>query len=211
MAEHANIHEAKAAIMAEVPYIRKVKGTDLPYSYATERDFIRRVRPAMVSHGVTSAPIGCRVVDSSTIATKRGGTLILRCIEATYRFTHTASQTFEDVAVVASGCDVMDKASSKAMTQAFKYALRQWLVIETGDDPESLAEIDGLHLSPAASKAREAIVSAKTRADLDSVEKRIAGSSNMSAPEKAWLTEPLQQKRDELTSLDDMNGGANAE
>ena len=35
------------------------------------------------------------------------------------------------------GSDTGDKASNKALTGAYKYALRQTFCIETGDDPAS--------------------------------------------------------------------------
>lgn len=211
MAEHKNIGEAKLAIMQEVPYIRKVKGKDLPYSYATERDFIRRVRPAMVAHQVTVSSSPVDVVHNSTVSTSGGKVMVMRCITITYRFTHVPSGTYEDVGVAADGVDMMDKASSKAMTQAMKWALRQWLMIETGDEPETLADLDGLHLSESAEKAREAILHAKDQAALDVIAKKIAGSANISAAERAWLMDPLEERRSELMSLDDMTEGDNGD
>ena len=57
-------------------------------------------------------------------------------VETVYRYTHAASGTFFDAAVIGSGADAGDKAFLKAMTSALKYALRQPFLIETGDDPD---------------------------------------------------------------------------
>ena len=202
--ECKTLQEAKLAIMAQVPYVRKVKGEKLPYSYASEAAFVQKVRPVMVSHQVTCAPIACRIVDSMTLVTSKEKTMMLRCVESTYRFTHVPSGSFEDVCVIGEGGDSLDKSSPKAMTQAFKYAIRQWLFIETGDDPDKIQEVDAMHLSPSAMTARDAIQKAADKVGLDTVEKRIAASSNIGTAEKSWLIEALQAKRDELLSLDDI-------
>jgi len=212
-----NIQEAKLAIMAAVPYVRKTPkgkgGQGLPYSYASEVDIIKRVRPAMLAEGVSVAPKGCEMIDSRTLTTGKGTMMLSRCLAVTYRFTHAASDTHEDVVVVAEAFDSSDKAASKAMTQALKYAVRQWLYIETGDDPDQIQQVDAMHLSPAAERAREAIHAAETADDLASVEKRVAGSSNIGAAERAYLVEALQAKRSETLDLDelDVNPEANDE
>jgi hypothetical protein len=53
-----------------------------------------------------------------------------------YRFAHAPTGSFIDVPVSGEGADVGDKSANKALTGAYKYALRQALLIETGDDPD---------------------------------------------------------------------------
>jgi len=193
-----NILTAKLAIMKVVPYVRKTQpeqGKGLKYSYASEQAFIMRLRPAMIAEGVTIAPIETQAVDTQTMSTKGGGTMLCRSLIVRYRFTHVESGTFEDVQVFGEGADPLDKAGPKAMTQALKYALRQWLLIETGDDPDRIQEVDAAHLSASAQTALEAIRQAETPEQYASVEKRIAASSNIGAAERGYLTEALQAAR----------------
>lgn len=199
-----NIQQAKLAIMKRVPYVRKRTGGDLKYTYAAEADFVRRVRPVLVSCDVTLAPVKSRVVDSTPLVTSRGTPMVSRCIEVTYRFTHVPSGTHEDVEVVGEACDTLDKASSKAMTQALKYAIRQWLFIETGDDPDKIQEVDAMQLTASARAANDKIRSSTTKAELNKIERRLAASDNIGSAERGFLSESLQAKRDEMLSLDDL-------
>ncbi len=203
--DYSNIQEAKLAVMEQVPYIRKTSGGDLPYSYASERAFIVKVRPVLVACGVTVAPVSCQLVENGVMQTSGGKPMAVRCIQSIYRFTHVPSGTFEDVAVVGEGADRLDKALPKAMTCAFKYALRQWLVIETGDDPDKIQDVDAMHLTPSAKAAAEAIMAAADKATLDKIEKKLAGSPNIGSAEKAHLVEALQEKRNEMLSLSDLS------
>jgi hypothetical protein len=56
-------------------------------------------------------------------------------LDAIIRFTHAASGTFIEVMSSGEGSDTRDKASNKALTGAYKYAIRRTFCIETGDDP----------------------------------------------------------------------------
>lgn len=199
-----NIQQAKLAIMARVEYVKKTKAGDLPFSFASERAFIVKVRPEMQSEGITIAPVKAELLDTQLMATKQGKTMIDRCLGVTYRFTHGPSQTYEDVQVIAEACDTLDKAASKAMTQCLKYALRQWLLIETGDDPDRIQDVDAVALSTPAEAAYNAAQKATTRDDLNSIEKRIVASASIGKAESAWLIDFINNKREGMFSLDDV-------
>lgn len=135
--EHANIYEAMAAAYTECGYVQKKKAADLNYRFAGERAMIEEIRPAMVRHGIFVYPHCVREVKRETYTTSRGSTMNLVGLVVTYRFAHESGEHDIVVEAYGEGADVGDKAAPKAMTGAFKYALRQAFCIETGDDPDN--------------------------------------------------------------------------
>lgn len=137
MNEHKNIHEAIAAIYSSINgYVQKTKSEGLRYSFASEADLIAKLRPAMVEQGVFVHIQEYRDVERSVVTTSKGGSMNVCLLKAVVRFTHAASGTFIEVHALGEGADSGDKAGNKAMTCAYKYALRQTFAIETGDDPD---------------------------------------------------------------------------
>ena len=138
--EHKNIHEALHAIYKEVGYVQKQSNQNLKYTFAGEGAFIRELRPAMIENGVMVSVIK---MDSLTQelyqAGYEGKTQMMRStIHGVVRFTHV-SGTWIDVEVYGEASDTGDKSVNKAMTDLYKYALRQTFMIETGDDPDKSA------------------------------------------------------------------------
>lgn len=134
-----NIYEALAAVMGEVGYVQKTqpeRGSRLKFSYAGEADFIAAIRPHFLEQGIVVHPVNVTEMDLEPYTTKNGSVMNRTLVKVTYRFTHTPSETAIDVQVTGEGADTADKSASKAMTIAYKYALRQTLLIETGDDPD---------------------------------------------------------------------------
>lgn len=169
-AKPKSLAEAKVAVMSEVGYCLKTTSQGLNYTYASEAELIAALRPVLITHGITVAPVETKVAEVVRYETKRGTPMFVTRILVTYRFTHADSDTHEDVVVLGEGGDVGDKSGPKAMTCAFKYALRQAFMIETGDDPDRFAS------QPAVSKveqerqvemARQAINQAETLEMLD--------------------------------------------
>jgi hypothetical protein len=133
--KHDNIFQAINAVMGEVGYVKKQKSLDLKYTYAGEAALIEALRPAMVSHGVFCYATSYDSVTQSEYTTRNGAVMTRTTLRATVRFQHD-SGTFIDVQSVGEGADSGDKSLNKAMTGAYKYALRQTFCIETGDDPD---------------------------------------------------------------------------
>jgi hypothetical protein len=137
MAEHKGIHEAIAAIYSSINgYVQKTKSDGLRYSFASEADLIAKLRPAMVEHNVYVQVLEYRDVERAVVTTSKGASMNVCLLKAIVRFTHGPSGTFVDVQSLGEGADSGDKAGNKAMTCAYKYALRQTFCIETGDDPD---------------------------------------------------------------------------
>jgi len=132
----ANIHEAVIAVMSEVGYVQKEKKAGLNYSFAGEAAFIKAVRPELVKNGIIVHPFAVEEISLEGYETSKGTQMNRTVAKFGYRFVHAPSETSFEVWVLGEGADVGDKDANKAMTAALKYALRQTLLIETGDDPD---------------------------------------------------------------------------
>jgi hypothetical protein len=133
---------AKQHVMAAVPYVRKCKVANLNYSFAGESDLIASLRPAMLQHGLSVAPIAVAVLEQGRFQTVKGSLLNHVLVAVTYRMTHAPSGECEECQVLGEASDAGDKAAAKALTGAYKYFLRQSFLIETGDDPDRYASAD---------------------------------------------------------------------
>lgn len=150
MTTSKNIHEAINAIMAEVGYVQKTRSGGLNYTFAGEAALIAALRPAMVEHAVYMSVANITDIHRGEYTTAKGSVMQIVDLSATVRFTHAPSATSIDVVALGSGADTGDKASNKALTGAYKYALRQTFCIETGDDPDDRVS------EPRAAKAQPA-------------------------------------------------------
>ena len=132
---HTEIHDAIAAVYAKTGYVQKQSKPSLGYSYAGEAALIAAIRPELVNNGIYVSVVDVSDVEHETYQTKNN-TMNRVTLKAVIRFTHAPSQSYIDVVALGEGADVGDKATNKALTGAYKYALRQTFCIETGDDPD---------------------------------------------------------------------------
>lgn len=167
MQEHKTLNEAKLAVMAEVAYIRKQYSRDLGYSFLSERDLIEHLRPAMIQHGITIAPVSVKVLASSDYTTKTGTQMHSLLTLHVFRFTHSPSGQSETIRVFGEAADRADKCAAKASTMAMKIALRQYFLIETGDDPDEVVEERYADNAEVFERAYKAIESASSKEALE--------------------------------------------
>lgn len=133
---------AKCQVMAELRSIPKTGTNDFHrYSYATEADFLRALRPLMAIAGLSIRPKAVAIDRVPMPPTKAGKEQWLSLGLVTYELRHTSGET-EEIVTIASGIDGEDKGAYKALTGAYKYALRQAFAMSTGDDPEADKPID---------------------------------------------------------------------
>lgn len=173
-----NILTAKLAVMHEVGYCQKVKSSGLSYTYASEGSLIQALRPAMLSHGIVIKCLSIEPMEATSYTTSKGSTLQLVRAKYTYRFTHAESGTYDDVEAIGEASDAGDKAYAKAATIAYKYALRQSFVIETGDDPDQFAS------EPAAAQQKSA--PAKQKPEVVKKVEAVFGPAQISTAENPW-------------------------
>lgn len=134
-----NVHERILAVMNEMVAVKKdgtVAFGKTNYSYTTEAGFIAALRPLMLRYRLTIYPR-----ESVVSPTEKGMTRLV----VTYRITASdfpsndnsfLDDGYIDIQTVGEGADATDKSAAKAMTAAFKYALRQSFLVATGDDAE---------------------------------------------------------------------------
>lgn len=136
------IQSAILEVMKRVNYVMTTKADGLSYRYLAERKMIETVRPAMLDNNIIVYPIANKVEQTHTPNAK-GNVLSYSICHATFRFYHTLSGTFIDVETVGEGVDSTgDKASGKAATSAFKYALRHAFMLETSDEERKRKSAD---------------------------------------------------------------------
>jgi hypothetical protein len=131
-----DVHQAVLAVMARVGYVQKEESNNLSYSFASEPAFIRAIRPHMVDEGLYIRPVRMEEIGTDTFQAKSGATINSRRVLVVWQIVHAPSGTSIEISTIGEGMDVGDKATNKAMTVAYKYALRQTFLIETGDDPD---------------------------------------------------------------------------
>lgn len=137
-----NILQALNKTYAECGYVQKKGRNETQnYKYAGEEQFIKDVRPAMVENGLLVLPVGYEVLKVDTVTTKNGGEMERQTIRGTFEILHTSGESLRVVGL-GEGTDGGDKAIYKAMTGAYKYAIKQSFMIATGNDPEADESVD---------------------------------------------------------------------
>ena len=132
----SELAKAKMLVMSRVPYIQKERKQGLTYSFAGEAAILEKLHPALREASLAWTLTGCVLIAQEQYTTKNGAAMNRVIVQATYTMTHADSGQSETVQALGEGSDSGDKATSKAMTSALKYALRQTFLIETGDDPD---------------------------------------------------------------------------
>jgi ERF superfamily len=107
------------------------------YEYLSEEKISAFLHNVFADLGLIVAPIHYEIIENREDTTRNGGILHNVRVRATFRFTD--GEDFLDVMSLGEGSDSGDKAVNKAMTGAYKYALRQSMLISTGDDPDAYA------------------------------------------------------------------------
>lgn len=149
-------------IMKTVGYMQKdgkISGSGPNYSYLSEEQITAELHRAFAEVGLTITPHSMAVVGERDDVTRSGGVLHNIRVAATYQFTDPDDKDTVLVQVLGEGSDSGDKAVNKAMTGAYKYALRQSFMISTGDDPDHTASQETVPV--AKNNSNQALVIAK--------------------------------------------------
>lgn len=110
------------------------------YKYLSAEKIVENIRKEMIKQKLIIYPCNCYT--DNTAGSEKDITI-------TYKITAIEDGSFIDVQVTGGGHDSTDKKSYKAMTGAYKYALRQTFMIETGkDDPDRTPSGKGRKQTP---------------------------------------------------------------
>ena len=135
----ANIYESIAAIIADCPAIaknsRNTQGNG--YMYRGIDAVMNVFQPLLAKHKVFVVP---EIIDATREErqTKNGGNLLFSILTIRYTF-YAEDGSYVQAVVQGEGMDSGDKASNKAMSVAFKYAMFQVFCIPTEEmrDPDA--------------------------------------------------------------------------
>jgi hypothetical protein len=126
------IYQAISAIMAEVPSIGKNrKNTQQGYTFRGIDDMYNALNDILAKHKVfaTSEVLHHEREERQT---KAGSTLIYSILTVKFNF-YTEDGSNVSMTMIGEGMDSGDKASNKAMSTAYKYAMMQLFCIPTDD------------------------------------------------------------------------------
>lgn len=131
------LESALSYVYRRVGYVQKRTSRGLNYSFAGEAELIRHLRPVMAEAGLVGPiPVGVDHTVEEHSPTRGGARQTRHVVVVRFRLLHAPSGEALDIVAPGFGIDTGDKGTSKAMTAAYKYALRQTFCIETGDDPD---------------------------------------------------------------------------
>lgn len=128
-----NVHQAIAHAMALVRAVGKWgQNKDQGYAFRSIDHFMTALNPAMAKAGVHVVPkVLQRIVDDSHVT---GGGKVLRWVDVEMRFRfYGPDGSHVDAVTWGEARDSSDKATNKAMTGAFKYAIMQTFMVPTQD------------------------------------------------------------------------------
>jgi hypothetical protein len=148
-----SVYKKIALVMQDVQYLSKddkVEFGNTKYKAISEEKVTSAIRKSMVAHGLIMFP-------TKTEYTRAGN---IGQVHVSYKIVDTEDDSFIEIQSVGEGADSQDKASGKAQTYAFKYALLRTFMIPTGEDPDktSSAELDAKMKNEEEKKAQKKII-----------------------------------------------------
>lgn len=130
------IYTVMLAVMADIDPIAKARQNEQQgFRFRSIDDVYDALHPALVAHGVVIVP-EVRSHELEEYKTTRGSVMIRAKILCAFRFYADDGSSIEAV-TVGEAADSLDKASAKAMSVAYKYALFQTFCIPTGEDSDA--------------------------------------------------------------------------
>ena len=136
-----NIYESITAIMTEVSAVGKdKKNAQQGFNYRGIDDVMNAMQPLLARHKVFVVP---EILEQSREErqTNKGGNLIYSICKIKFTF-YAEDGTNISAVTIGEGMDSGDKATNKAMSIAFKYALFQVFCIPTEEMSDPDAEIN---------------------------------------------------------------------
>jgi hypothetical protein len=199
------LQSARIAVMKEVGYVQKTSSPNLNYKYAGEQALIAALRPAMIEQGLSLHPTGIEQLQSTEYTTSNNKQMQVVRAVVHLQMAHVSGETMS-LCVAAEASDSSDKATAKMMTSAYKYALRQFFVIETGDDGDDERHERELNKHP---KFETAIKRITTSRDVEQLQSRMqeilakAGEYGLTADHLSRLEDRMAEQEERLCRKDE--------
>ena len=133
--------------MKEVQNLQKdmtVGSGNYAYKAISETKVTSEVRKSLIKHGLVFYQSEILKNKMIPIVSKEGKTSWLSLVTVRYCLIDAEEEKGLPIKVesIGSGIDSQDKATGKALTYAYKYALLRLFAIPTGEDPDRKASVD---------------------------------------------------------------------
>lgn len=162
-----NVVLALCRVMAELPNIGKTMESPQGYNYRGIEQITKEAQPLFAKHGCVIAPRNIEWRDTVQLQINNRPWTDEKLIVHYRCYGPGGATDFLDIEVPGIGRDNADKGTNKAMSQAYKYALLQALMIADGkDDSDS-------HDVPGADAPQDPAVTPATRAQMDDLRNRV--------------------------------------
>lgn len=132
-----NVYQAITVAAKNVGPVTKERASGLRYTIVTKGAILSAARDSLIDAGLVAIPIKTAIVSTDSWSTTSGGSMTRVVVSVVTRIAHGESDTHVDVESLGEAADSSDKAVAKALTIAKKSMLRQLLLIETGNDPDT--------------------------------------------------------------------------
>lgn len=144
------IYQKILNVMKEVQNLQKdmtVGSGNYAYKAISETKVTSEVRKSLIKHGLVFYQHKILKNKMIPIVSKEGKTSWLSLVTVVYDLIDAeeddrSKQLPLHVESIGSGIDSQDKATGKALTYAYKYALLRLFAIPTGEDPDRKASVD---------------------------------------------------------------------
>lgn len=133
MSEAKQIYKAMQLVMRDVcekGIGKNSRNQDQKYNFRGIEDAMNALAPLLVKHGIVCVPRHGKAERFDRI-TKSGGTLSFVTSQSEFDLISVEDGSHVTVVTNGEGMDSSDKATNKAMSSAFKYALFQAFVVPT--------------------------------------------------------------------------------
>ena len=126
-----NLHQRILAVMSDLSYIQKGdKTVNGQYRFVSHDQVTAALHPLLVKHGIVVIPH----VEEMT----QDGDRTMVKLSVVFRNSDSPADSFF-ITFYGYGIDKGDKGPGKAISYAYKYALLKLFCLETGDDPDQVA------------------------------------------------------------------------
>ena len=156
----AHIHTAMLAVMAEVAAVgigKSMYNKDQKFNYRGVEAAMNTMAGILIKHKVLILPVYSEFAEKDK-PTKSGGSMEYVKVKGQFTFVSAEDGSTVQAEFFGEGCDVSDKAMTKAQSVAFRTALFQTFVVPT------------VAIDPEAEEGQEDAVSPETQDLLDSAQ-----------------------------------------
>jgi len=159
--KNLNIYQRILAVMGDVDYIQKsAKTVNNQYRFVSHDQVAAVIHPQLVSHGIVVVPSTKSIAQEEFEVIQKGERVIQHRTQIclTTRFVNADNpQDFVETETWGYAIDSSDKGPGKAVSYAYKYALLKMFCLETGEDPDQVAQPAETKVAPISAEQKREI------------------------------------------------------